>query len=401
MSIWKTASTGIRYREHPTRKHGINPDRYYVIHYRIDGKRIEEALGWLSEGWTMNKAERTRNDLKQSAKNSGPRTLKARRSLAALEDSKAITFDAVLAELWTEELSHKKSGKDILRLMEHDALPEWKGRRIDSIKRRDIVLLLDKIKKRAPVTRNRVHSALSRLFNFAAERGVIEDSPCTRIKKTAEKPRDRVLTNEEIKLFWSAMSLNNKEIDIYRQTRLALKMILLTGQRPGEVAGMAWSEIDGDIWTIPAARTKAKEENIVPLPYSALDVLKEAAELSSESKYVFPSSQLNGDRPMTAHALSRAIVKHWEEIGFKEKFVPHDLRRTVRTRLAEVGVDDVVAERILGHKLQGIMRVYNHHGYLTEKKLALSKWDNCLKEIVGMPTGEASKIIQMERYRNA
>ena len=77
--------------------------------------------------------------------------------------------------------------------------------KFSDIKRRHIVILLDSIAKRAPITRNRVHGALSRIFNFAAERGVIDDSPCTRIKKLPEKGRNRVLSNEEIKSLWAAL----------------------------------------------------------------------------------------------------------------------------------------------------------------------------------------------------
>ena len=76
-------------------------------------------------------------------------------------------------------------------------------------------------------------------------------------------------------------------------------------------------------------------------------------------------------------------------------FAPHDLRRTLRTRLAEIGIDDVVAERVLGHKLQGIMAVYNRHSYNTEKRQSLDKWANKLRRIVGVEEPEFGKVIQM------
>jgi integrase len=85
------------------------------------------------------------------------------------------------------------------------------------------------------------------------------------------------------------------------------------------------------------------------------------------------------------------------EIGFKEKFTPHDLRRTLRTRLAEIGIDDMVAERVLGHKLQGIMAVYNRHSYDTEKRQALDKWAKKLRQIVGIEEPEQGKIVEMRR----
>jgi integrase len=400
MTKWKTAAPGIRYREHPTRKTGIRPDRYYALRFRIDGERVEEALGWLSEGWTLEKCKEARQALKNSAKAGGHRTMKERRTMIAAEAAAAPTFADMLAELWDKELSLKKSGLATKRLLEKDAIPAWGKRRVDSIKRRDIVLLLDTIEKRAPITRNRVHGALSRLFNFAAERGVIDDSPCTRIRKLAEKGRERTLNDEEIRALWDALDLDNMTMDAYRLTKLALKMILLTGQRPGEITGMAWHEIEGETWNIPAERMKGKEPHSVPLTGLALEVLQEAAILSADSAYVFRSTHRQGDRPMSAHALSRAILTHWDKIGISEKFTPHDLRRTVRTRLAELEISDVVAERVLGHKLQGIMAVYNRHPYAAEKRLALEAWERRLKDVVGLPV-DRGKVVKMEGYRHA
>lgn len=293
------------------------------------------------------------------------------------------TFGDMLAELWERELQHKKSGSQTLKILERNVMSAWGNRKVADIKRRDIVLLLDKIRDRAPIVGNRVHGALSRLFNFAAERGVIEDSPCTRIRKLPEKGRNRVLTDEEIKAVWEALDLENVKIDIYRLSKLALKLILLTGQRPGEVAGMAWAEISEDsFWNIPAERMKNAEANRVPLCPMALDILEQAKAYSDDCEYVFRSSY-KPTEAMTRHALTRAVDRHWAEMGITEKFTPHDLRRTLRTRLAELGVSDIVAERVLGHKLQGIMAVYNRHAYDVEKRQALMKWEARLKEIIG------------------
>lgn len=395
MARWQTASSGVRYRNHKTRKHGVTPDRYYLIHYKIDGERIQEALGWLSEGWTLKKVQYTLNDLKASAKNGGPRTLKEIRAKQESDNAQALTFADVLEEIWKVELINKRSGADTKKLLIRNVIPEWGNRRLDTIKRRDIVLLLDEINKRAPVTRNRVHSALSRLFNFAAERGIIEDSPCTRIKKVHEESKERFLSDQEIELFWEALDPDNRLFDAYFLTKIALKLILVTGQRPGEVAGMKWSEIEENLWTIPAERMKTKKAHTVILPSLALELIEQAGSISSDSKYVFKSSHKDGDQPIDTQAVSRAVLKHWNKTGIKEKFTPHDLRRTVRTKLAELGVDDIIAERMLGHQLQGMMKIYNQHDYLKEKGLAFNKWDRRLREITGMVVNEPAKVINI------
>ncbi|MEW6429773.1 MAG: tyrosine-type recombinase/integrase [Thermodesulfobacteriota bacterium] len=306
------------------------------------------------------------------------------------------TFSEFLPEFWEEELSVKKSGTETRRLLEKDIIPVWGWRKVSDIKRRDIVLLLDKIKKRAPVTRNRVHGALTRLFNFAAERGIIEESPCNKIRKVTETAKDRVLTDDEIRLLWSALDLDNQDLDIYRTSKLALKMILLTGQRPGEVCGMTWEEIDLEnaSWAIPAARMKNSEAHSIPLTRAALEVIEQARPLSNGSAYVFQSSYLE-DRPITPHSLSRAVARHHKEMGFENRFTPHDLRRTLRTRLAMLGVAEIVAERVLGHKLQGILAVYNKHDYDMEKRQALETWERSLRRILGLEEPGTAQIIEL------
>lgn len=391
MAKWfKTSSPGVRYREHPTRKHGILPDRYYSIYYKVDRHQIEEALGWASEGWTQEKAATQRHELKSSAKKGGPRTLKETRAIA----DAALDFEAMVNEIWEKELQHKKSGSQTIRLLQKDVLPFWGNRKVADIKRRDIVQLLDRIKERAPVTANRVHGALTRLFNFAAERGVIEDSPCTRIRKAPEKGRSRVLTDNEIRLLWDALALDNMAMDIYRASKLALKMILLTGQRPGEVCGMTWDELDGSTWNIPAARMKNKEAHTVPLCSMTLEVMEQARLLSDGSAFVFKSSHLE-DGPITTRSLAKGVLRHWQEIGIEEPFTPHDLRRTLRTRLAELGVSDVIAERVLGHKLQGVLAVYNRHDYDKEKRQALTMWEGRLRRIIGLEQAPSGKIVNL------
>ncbi|MFW5958237.1 MAG: tyrosine-type recombinase/integrase [Desulfosalsimonas sp.] len=293
------------------------------------------------------------------------------------------TFSDLLIEFWEVELYRKKAGAATKRLIEYDAVPAWGKRKVSDIKRRDIVLLLDKVRERAPVGANRLHGALSRIFNFAAERGVIEDSPCVRIRKVPEKGRSRVLEDSEIKILWNALDLDNKDVDMFCQTKLALKMILLTGQRPGEVCGMQWAEIDEEatLWHIPPERSKNGEARQVPLTSMALEIIENAKALSGNKQYVFTSSH-KPDAPITVRALSRALSRHWSEIKIGQKFTPHDLRRTLRTRLAELGVSDIVAECVLGHKLQGLLAVYNHHQYTREMRDALNKWEHKLSHVL-------------------
>lgn len=353
----------------------------WILRYQFNGKPKRLTLGQypvLSLAVARQKIEESRNNIQNGI---DPSTIKTEEKQRRL---RLPTIQGLVDELWDKELSLKKSGKETFRLLNHDVLPVWGDRKVVEIKRRDIVLLLDDIESRAPVTRNRVHGALSRLFNFAAERGVLDDSPCTRIRKVAEQGRRRVLDDKEIKRLWWALDFNNKSFDVYVLTKIALKIMLLTGQRAGEVIGMRWDEIDGNNWNIPASRMKNKEPHYVPLSLSVLKLISDARLLSGESAFVFKSPRgKNMDAAITVSSLSRALKRNWHKLGEgADRYTPHDLRRTVRTRLAGLGVNDIVAERLLGHKLQGIMSIYNRHDYEDEKKSAIGVWSCELERIV-------------------
>lgn len=364
----------------------------WVFQYSFDGRRPMLKLG-----------EYPATSLEEAQKEAAEARLKVSAGIDPGEERKAAkqarkaapTIADFIEEFDAVELKNKKSGKETKRLLLHDVVPDWGSRKVADIKRRGIVVLLDTIRERAPITANRVHSALSRMFNFAAERGVIEDSPCTRIRKTKETARKRVLSDDEVKLVWDALEPANKTIDLYAVTKLAIKMILLTGQRPGEVAGMTWDELDGGCWTVPAARMKGKEAHRLPLTGLALEVIEAARAYSNGSPYVFKSTHKDGV-PVTPGALSRAVLRHFKEMGIVIAFTPHDLRRTLRTRLAELGVSDIVAELTLGHKLQGVLGVYNRHPYDKEKREALEKWEGKLRQIVGLDVPEVAKVIPIK-----
>jgi len=366
----------------------------WLLRYQFGGTPRRITLGAypaMSLLQARNEAEATRNIIRQGIDPA------AKRAEEKIAHKNAPTISDLLEEYWDMELKNSPSGKERRRLVEKDVLPLWSKRKVAEITRRDAVLLLDGVRERAPVTGNRLQGVLIRMFNFAAERGVLEHSPLLGLRKKKEQPRSRVLADKEIKMLWDALALENSAMDIYHTSKLALKMILLTGQRPGEVCGMTWKEIDDNTWNIPAGRMKSKEPHTVPLNTMALEIIAQARRYSPpESAFVFKSSHLK-EAPITTHSLSKAILRHWPEMGITERFTPHDLRRTLRTRLAELGVDDVVAERVLGHKLQGIMAVYNRHGYDAEKRTALKKWEKRLHNIVGLaPEAQDEKIITLQ-----
>jgi integrase len=379
---------GLSLRIMPTGK------KTWVFRYMIDGRARRMTLGVYPAIPLSEARDRHAKAMMEIERGSDPgekaQETKARRKAEP-------TVMDLLAEYWDMELKHTPSGKERKRLLTKDILPVWGTRKASSITRRDAVLLLDNVRDRAPVAANRLQGVLVRMLNFAAERGILEHSPLVGWKKKPEQARTRVLANDEIKMLWDALDLSNQSIDMFHVTKLALKMILLTGQRPGEVCGMAWEETSDGTWNIPAGKMKGREAHSVPLTDMALEIIEQARPYTGGHSFVFSSPRGDGSQTRT-HTLSKGVSRHWQQIGFKEQFTPHDLRRTVRTRLAEIGVDDVVAERVLGHKLQGIMAVYNRHSYDTEKRQALDRWDRKLRKILGFEEQVASKVIQLRQF---
>ena len=281
---------------------------------------------------------------------------------------------------------HKKasSAHEDAKMLSCDVLPAWGERKASEIKRSDVIALLDEIVERgAKVKANRVRALLSKLFNFAVERALLESSPVQGIPRRAqERPRERCLSDGEIRVLWQALNdfPSEKIADAYR-------LMLLTAQREGEVLRMAWSEIDFESgwWTLPAERSKTNQMHRIPLTGTALEILNRRKAAASESQYVFPGSRVK--QPL------RYIGKRHAEIqkACKFRFQPRDLRRTGGTWIASTGVGRFIVARLLGHADRAITSVYDKYSYDDEKRRALERWDFRLKEIVA---ASESKVAQ-------
>ncbi|MGD9825173.1 tyrosine-type recombinase/integrase [Desulfobacter sp.] len=380
----------------------IGKKKVFFIKYVFEGRARRKTIGEYP-GLSLAEARaEAQKDLVSIQQGVDPGEVKQQQKA---EYANEPTVAGLIGELWDKKLSKLKSGKATKRLLEKDLIIPWGKKKISSIKTRDIVLLLDQVGERAPVTRNRLHTAISGMFSFAVSRGVIDISPCANIHRAEEQTRDRVLNDDEVILLWRALDLENKKaFDAYPLTKLALKLILLTGQRPGEVAGMELSELterpDGIWWEIPAKRMKGKNAmgHDVPLNPMAFEVIEQAMFYSGKSKFVFRST-FKKDTPLSVRAISRAVVRHLPEMKL-EKFTPHDLRRTCRTGLATLKVSDVVAEKILSHRLQGVLGVYNRATYEPERRAALVLWENHIKGLIDPDSVSGNQgITDLNSYR--
>ena len=278
-----------------------------------------------------------------------------------------------------------RSWSETKRILDHAVAVKWGKRPIGSITRREIIELLDQIADRgAPVMANRTLAALRKLFNWSIARDIISASPCHLVQAPIkETRRDRVLSEDEIRAFWSAC-----EALRYPFGPL-FKLLLVTAQRREEVASMRWSDLDLQkaMWMLPREFTKADRAHIVPLSTAAIDIIENIPETG---EYVFTTV---GNRPVSGFSKAKArLVQQTSLVGFRL----HDLRRTASTLMRPLGVDRLTVSRILNHADGGVTAVYDRHTYDQEKCHALNAWSQKLKSIV---EGTGENIVPLRTPR--
>ncbi len=263
----------------------------------------------------------------------------------------------------------KRSWREDERII-NKYLKDWHDRRVADITRREVIALLDDIADRAPAMANRVLSLIRKLFNFGLKRERVATNPAQQIDKPGhEVSRDRIYDQDEIRRLWAA----------FEGTYGGLyKLILITGQRQAEVAGMRWQELDLEkrIWTVPAERMKSKCVHMVPLSDLAVEVLASKPPISTE--YVFASPRKHGG-PISSFGDAAIRVKRISGIP---DFRSHDLRRTCGSGITALGFSRFIMDRVLGHLEPGVGARYDRHDYQREKSAALGAWRRHLQEIL-------------------
>jgi integrase len=249
------------------------------------------------------------------------------------------------------------------------------GMGIAKINRATIAAELNRVERESgAATANRFRATLSAFFNWAAREGLVDANPAAFTNKRAEKPRDRVLSDAELKAIWNALQADD--------FGAIVKLLMLTACRREEIGGLTWSEIDFDrgLIVLPVARTKNAREHVVPMSGPVRTIFEARSRIYGRDRVFgvrgdrFGFSQPKG---RLDEALAGAVAKEW---------VLHDLRRTVATQMADqLGIKPHIVEAILnhasGHK-GGVAGVYNRAQYLTEKKQALERWADYVMALV-------------------
>ena len=302
----------------------------------------------------------------------------------AVEKHSVITVEVAFKNFI--ELYSKKKNKDWHKVearLNGTLIKEYGATDIREIKKEHIHVLLDKIVARdAPIQANRVHAGVSRFFRWCAERGYIESSPVLYITKPSkENPRDRVLSDDEIALVWGEADKMGYPFGPL------LKILILTGQRKGEVSGMRWSEINvkDKVWVIPKEKSKNGYSHAVPLSPQVLKIL-ETVPRFLHSDLVFTTT---GKTPVSGFG---RVKSRLDEASAVNNWIIHDLRRTAASGMARLKVSPHVVEKILNHvsgTFSSVTGVYNRYGYDVEKREALQFWAD---HIFGITNGRINNF---------
>ena len=258
---------------------------------------------------------------------------------------------------------------------------------VKEIGRADIAALLARVEREhGPVSANRARSAWSSLFSWAMREGLTDANPTIATNLRAETPRDRVLSDVEIRAIWQALRFEDYG-DI-------IKLLLLTGQRRGEIGDLRWDEIDLErgLITLPASRVKNGREHAVPLSAPVLDILRVR---HHHRDFVFGTYGVDGFNGWTKarQRLDAAIAPG----AIAQPWAVHDLRRTVATGMADINIEPHVIEAVLNHQSgarRGVAGTYNRSRYAHQKRQALDLWAIHLLAIV---EGRESNVASLRR----
>jgi len=356
--------------------------------YSINGKRRKMNLGGYPHVSLEEARRKHREAINQVTDGVDPQYIPPVQEV--VPEPEQLTM-SVLAELWATKWSqkhHSAKWANTLKLaLEKDILPIYGNRLASEIRRRDAVAILEEKAATAPGQAVNLHKALRGMFQYAVERELVEYNPFSEIRATRVIPamrqtaRERVLSDDEINYLWKAIDEGGGS----DSTQRALKVMLLTGQRNGEVCGMHRREIEhewtGWWWTIPKERRQGNKggEHRVFLSPQVLQLI------GDRQGYIFPGD--TGDAPVSPNSINhhvRRVVPATGKTAYYglQRWTPHDLRRTCGTGIRRCGGKRDDMNLILGHVVGGVTGVYDRYEGDAEKERWLTAWGEYIQRLV-------------------
>lgn len=291
----------------------------------------------------------------------------------------------LVEEFLAKHAAQRRSAAETKRIFERDILPRLGTRSVHSLRKRDIVELLGAIAERgSPIMANRTLATIRKFLNWCVSRAILETSPCQGVQAPGkEVKRDRLLTDDELRRVLVAA----RTIGFPYGT--IIELLALTGQRRDEVAGMAWTELDlaTASWTIPAARSKNGKPHIVHLASPVLTIL------SSVDRLGVLAFSTNGRTPFQGFSKCK---RQLDALSGITGWTLHDLRRTVVSGMARLGISPHVADKVLNHNsgtISGVAAVYQLHQFLPERRNALNMWGTHVWRLLAEETSGSPSVL--------
>jgi integrase len=360
--------------------------RSWAVRYYLAGRQRRATLGTYPD-LGLADARKRAHDARQDAHDGKDRATVKR------EQRTIPTFEKVSEDYITKWAEPRKtSWKDDARRLRGRALKPWGSRLITEITRADVRELLAGVAASAPIEANRLLALIRKLFNWAINEELVSVNPCAAMPRpSVEHARDRVLSDDEVRAAWSALGA------LPAGVAGQFKLQLLTAVRFGEVESMRWADVDlaAGWWSIPATTTKNKIGHRVALSKPALAILQaQRAAVPKGAAFVFEGSRA---KRLRHFALFGGQAKKGGPVTLRgadgkpiANLRPHDLRRTVVTRLASAGVIRPTIKALLNHVDPGVTAVYDRSSHDEAKRAALDQWATMLESILQPPAPAAS-----------
>jgi integrase len=354
--------------------------RSWAVRYRHSGTPRKHTLGPYPA-----------IDLK-SARELGAKVLRAaaegRDPTGERQEQRANSVEKVVAQFLAthgQRNYRPRTFQEAARLLRQNLVARWGNQSIASITRKQLRDMLDRlVTNDTPMLANRVHSIVRKLFGWAVEHEIIAVSPCAGLKAPVEESsRDRILTDAELRVIWQAAG----QMGVYGSL---VQLLILTGQRRGEMAGLTWSEIDLDkrLISLPRERVKNDHAHEIPLSPQAIVLIEALPRHSERYALSLRGGPIGGFGKLKARLDKACGVTDW---------VLHDLRRTAASGMARLGVGLPVIEKVLNHvsgSFAGVVGIYQRHDFAGEKRKALELWGAHVAAVVSDKPAKA-KVVKL------
>ena len=353
--------------------------RYWRMKYRFGGKEKRLAFGVYPTVGLKDARERREEARKALSRGEDPGALRKAAKIKVLEEA-ANTFEAVTND-W---LAHQAGRWETVTLertkasLNADVFPALGSRPMATITTREVMEIVKKIEARgASEMATRVLQRIKAAFRYAVTHHRIDHNPMldlipSEILKPRKIQHRPALASKELPGFLAKVDAYEGDI----HTICALRFLILTAVRPGEVRGARWTEfdLDGALWRIPAERMKMRAEHVVPLSKQSVEVVRKMVSLSGERELVFPSP-FYPSKPLSENTLNSALTR----MGYRGEATAHGFRSLFSTVANEAGWNPDVIERQLAHVERNQVRAaYNRSTYLQDRAELMQWWANFL-----------------------